>query len=178
MLLGHMEGSCLHSLNQERDSIKRHLFKCATECRKSLTNTYRQKNKHSLCVSVMKSRQYEIQILAQGNQRKSRRFCFYIGSFLFLNFILNWIWDHCGALTSKKPDGFFTYAVEYKDKILSQCLRLLGPDGSISLLAHCWQRNSSFYLPAFQTETDGSENPIQRLNIPPWEPCNPTKLRH
>lgn len=116
MLLGHMEESCPHSLNQERDSIKRHLFKCATECRKSLTNTYRQENKHSLRVSVRTIGRHEIQVLVV--QRKKLM--------IFLNFNLQLNMRSSWFSQMDQPDGFFfffTYAVEFKDKTLSQRLR-------------------------------------------------------
>lgn len=117
MLLGHMEESCPHSLNQERDSIKRHLFKCATECRKSLTNTYRQENKHSLRVSVRTIGRHEIQVLAQVVQRKKLM--------IFLNFNLQLNMRSSWFSQMDQPDGFFffTYAVEFRDKTLSQRLR-------------------------------------------------------
>lgn len=63
MLLSDREESYLYTLNQERDSMKRHLVKCTTQWRKSLTNTYRQENKLSQLVSVTASSQHEIQVL-------------------------------------------------------------------------------------------------------------------
>lgn len=110
MLLGHMEESCLHR-NQERDSIKRHLFKCARECRKSLTNTYRQENEHSLPVSVRTIGRREIQVLVV--QRKKLM--------IFLNFNLQLNMRPSWDSQMDQPDGFFNLCsgIQRQDHFLS-----------------------------------------------------------
>lgn len=131
MLLGHMEESCPHSLNQERDSIKRHLFKCATECRKSLTNTYRQENKHSLRVSVRTIGRHEIQVLVV--QRKKLM--------IFLNFNLQLNMRSSWFSQMDQPDGFFFFFFYLRSGIQRQDLESTSP--IFSPPVNWWERNMS-----------------------------------
>lgn len=143
-----MEESCLHSLNQERDSIKRHLFRCATECRKSLTNTYRQENKQPVC---FRNNKWTAWVSGFGTRHSEKEASIFWGIFFFLhrwfsflNYISDWPWDQ-RILSGGPTRCFFTYSVEFKDKTLSLCLT---------------------WIKEIYSET----------SIPPWEPCRPTQL--
>lgn len=59
---------------------RRHLFRCATEWRKSLTNTYRTENKQSLCASVITCGRHDVWVLTLRESR-ANIFFFYIASF-------------------------------------------------------------------------------------------------
>lgn len=156
ILLSHCQAAGSHAgkLSIQPKSGKgfqhRHLFRCVTECRKSLTNTYRQEHKHSPSVSVISTSHFIGEDF----------YCFTLVIFIPLFYYplsMRSFW----YTQMDQPDGFLltqwnSKTLNQNDSVMSPILFFLRPDGNISSSVHWWEKNICRTYWRLKTKQNGS----------------------
>lgn len=180
-----MEESCLYSRHQERDSITG-ICLGVPQCVGNPLQTPTGRKTNRACVfhavwTAWHSGFDTITLIHLEKAELTLFFFFFTLPVFIPQFYLPLNMRSSWCTQMDQPDGFLLTQWNSKTrpwvKISLSCLRFFMAWWQHLFSSPLVREEHSANLPTFKTKQDGTYKCIQRLNIPPWEPCEPIALR-